>query len=101
MRSKAHNALTVALVLHRTRIYKCAMKKFGFIGQMRNELFLIVIYHSSLVKAAVNGLRICKLLRDRLTGTGHGATVFVAPLEYATTCHHFFIFQLSNAEQVP
>jgi hypothetical protein len=27
---------------------------------MRNEHFLIVIYHSSLVKASVNGLRICK-----------------------------------------
>ena len=27
---------------------------------MRNKPFLIVIYHSSLVKAAVNGLRICK-----------------------------------------
>ncbi len=25
------------------------------------NIFLIVIYHSSLVKAAVNGLRICKL----------------------------------------
>ena len=76
-------------------------EKFSFNGQMRNELFLIVIYHSSLVKAAVNGLRICKLRKDSLTGTGHGATVFVAALEYATTSHHFFIFQLSKAEQGP
>jgi hypothetical protein len=37
------------------------MKKITFNGQMQNEHFLIVIYHSSLVKAAVNGLRICKL----------------------------------------
>jgi hypothetical protein len=37
------------------------MKKIIYNGQMRNELFFIVIYHSSLVKAAVNGLRICKL----------------------------------------
>ncbi len=37
------------------------MKKITYNGQMRNEHFLIVIYHSSLVKAAVNGLRICKL----------------------------------------
>ncbi len=37
------------------------MKKIPYNGQMRNEHFLIVIYHSSLVRAAVNGLRICKL----------------------------------------
>ncbi len=37
------------------------MKKITYNGQMQNEHFFIVIYHSSLVKAAVNGLRICKL----------------------------------------
>ncbi len=37
------------------------MKKITYNGQVRNEHFFIVIYHSSLVKAAVNGLRICKL----------------------------------------
>jgi hypothetical protein len=37
------------------------VKKINYNGQMRNEHFLIVIYHSSQVKAAVNGLRICKL----------------------------------------
>jgi hypothetical protein len=42
MRSKAHTALTAPLVLHHTRIYKSAMKKFD--GQMRNEFFFIVIY---------------------------------------------------------
>jgi hypothetical protein len=61
MRSKAHNALTAPLVLHLTRIYKCAMKKFGFKCQMRNEPFLIVIYHSSLVKGAMNAAHIGKL----------------------------------------
>jgi len=61
MRSKAHSALTAPLVLHHTRIYNCTMKKFGFNSQMQNEPFLIVIYRSALVKAAVNGLRICKL----------------------------------------
>jgi hypothetical protein len=61
MRSKAHIALTVPLVLHHTRIYKCAMKKFSFNGQMRNEPFFIVIYHSSLVKGAMNAARVCKL----------------------------------------
>jgi hypothetical protein len=61
MRSKAHSALTAPLVLHHTRIYKCAMKKFGFNSQMRNEPFLIVIYHSSLVKGAMNAARFCKL----------------------------------------
>ncbi len=61
MRSKAHTALTAPLVLHHTRIYKCAMKKFGFNCQMRNEPFLIVFYHSSLVKGAMNAERVCKL----------------------------------------
>jgi hypothetical protein len=61
MRSNAHSALTAPLVLHHTRIYKCAMKKFGFNCQMRNEPFLIVIYHSSLVKGAMNAANICKL----------------------------------------
>ncbi len=61
MRSKAHSALTVPLVLHHTRIFKCAMKKFGFNCQMRNETFFIVIYHSSLVKGAMNAARVCKL----------------------------------------
>ena len=36
-------------------------EKITYNGQMWNEHFLIVIYHSSLVKAAVNGLRIFKL----------------------------------------
>jgi hypothetical protein len=30
-------------------------------GQMRNKPFFIVIYHSSMVKAARNAARICKL----------------------------------------
>jgi hypothetical protein len=37
------------------------MKKFGFNSQMWNEPFLIVIYHSSLVKCAMNAARVCKL----------------------------------------
>ncbi len=61
MRSKVHTALTAPLVLHHTRIYKCAMKKITFNGQMRNELFLIVIYHSSLVKGAMKAASVCKV----------------------------------------
>ncbi len=61
MRSKVHTALNAPLDLHHTRIYKCAMKKFGFNWQMRNEPFLIVIYHSSLVKGALNAAPVCKL----------------------------------------
>ncbi len=61
MRSKTHATLTAPLVLHRTMIDKCAMKKFGFNGQLRNKLFLIVIHRFSLVKAAVNALHICKM----------------------------------------
>jgi hypothetical protein len=61
MRSKAHTALTAPLVLHHTRIYKCAVKKFGINGQLRNKLFLIVIHRFSLVRAPMNVLRICKM----------------------------------------
>jgi hypothetical protein len=68
MRSKAHRALTAPLVLHHTRIYKCAMKKFGLNCQMRNEPFLMVIYHSSLVKGAMNAGRIC-ILRNGVKKT--------------------------------
>jgi hypothetical protein len=37
------------------------MKKITYNGHMRNEHFLIVIYHSSLVKGAMNAARLCKL----------------------------------------
>jgi hypothetical protein len=61
MRSKAHTALTAPLVLHHRRIYKHAKKKIIIIGQMRNKPFLIVIYHSALVKSAMNSARVCKM----------------------------------------
>jgi hypothetical protein len=37
------------------------MKKIIINGQLRNKPFLIVIYRSPLVKAAMNAARICKL----------------------------------------
>jgi hypothetical protein len=40
------------------------MKKITYNGQRRNEHFLIVIYHSSLVKGAMNAARLCKLRND-------------------------------------
>jgi hypothetical protein len=46
------------------RIYTCAVKKFGINGQLRNKLFLIVIHCFSLLKAAMNALRICKMRND-------------------------------------
>jgi hypothetical protein len=61
MHGKAHTAPTAPLILHRTRIHICSMKKFGVNGQMREKHFLIVIYRFSLVKAAMNAARICKL----------------------------------------
>jgi hypothetical protein len=61
MRSKAHTALTAPLVIYHTRIYKRAMKKIITNGQLRNKHFFIVIYHSSLVKAAMNPARVCKM----------------------------------------
>jgi hypothetical protein len=36
-------------------------EKVWFQLPMRNEPFLIVIYHSSLVKGAMNAARVCKL----------------------------------------
>jgi hypothetical protein len=59
MSSKAHTALTLPLVLHHKRINKCAMKKIIIYGQMWNKSCLIVIYRSSLVKAAMNAVRVC------------------------------------------
>jgi hypothetical protein len=58
------------------------MKKSGFFSQMRSEPFLIVIYHSSLVKGAMNAARLCKLhngVKKRLS---------------------FFYFQWSKVDQV-
>jgi hypothetical protein len=37
------------------------MKKFVINGQLGNKLFLIVIHRFSLVKAAMNAPRICKI----------------------------------------
>jgi hypothetical protein len=37
------------------------MKKIIYNGQMRKEHFFIVIYHSLLVKGAMNAARVCKL----------------------------------------
>jgi hypothetical protein len=37
------------------------MKKFSINGQLRNKLFLMVIYRCSLVKAAMNAASVCKL----------------------------------------
>jgi hypothetical protein len=61
MLSKEHTALTAPLVLHHTRIYKCAMKKIIFNGQRRKKHFSIVIYHFSLVNGAMNAALLCKL----------------------------------------
>jgi hypothetical protein len=78
MRSKAHTALTAPLVLHHTRIYKRDMKKIIFNGQMQNKHCLIVIYHSSLVKGAMN-VNCAMVLKKRL---------------------NFFFFQWSKVDQV-
>jgi hypothetical protein len=82
MGSKAHTALTAPLVLHHTRIYKRAMKKIIINGQLRNKHFLIVIHHSSLVKAAMNAARVCKMRNG-----------VCKPL-------NVFFFQLSKAERI-
>jgi hypothetical protein len=43
-------------IIHRKRIGKCVMKKFGINFQLRNKLLLIVILCFSLVKAAMNAI---------------------------------------------
>jgi hypothetical protein len=48
----------------------------------------------SLVKAAMNATRLCKLRKDYPTGIGNGAMVLTKRL-------HFFIFQLPKAEERP
>jgi hypothetical protein len=58
------------------------MKKIIFNGQMRNKHFLIVIYHSSMVKGAVNAapfVNCAMVLKKRL---------------------NFFFFQWSKVDQV-
>jgi hypothetical protein len=57
MCSKAHTALT-APGFTSYKDLQMRYEKIIFNDQMRNEIFLIVIYHSSLVKAAVNGARL-------------------------------------------
>jgi hypothetical protein len=42
------------------------MKKIIINGQMPNKHFLIVIYHSSLVKAAMNAVNRAMVLKKRL-----------------------------------
>jgi hypothetical protein len=69
MRSKTHTALTVPLVLHYTVQGLAIRNEIVCInGQWRNKLFLIVIHSFSLVKAAMNAPRFCKMLEKCLTG---------------------------------
>jgi hypothetical protein len=75
MRNKTHTVLTAPLVLHRPRIGNYAMKKFYISGQWRVKLFLIVLYRFSLVKAAMNAPRFCKLRKNCLTGIDQCAMV--------------------------
>ncbi len=58
------------------------MKKIIFDGQRRNKHFFIVIYHSSLVKGAMNAARLCKLCNG------------------VKKCLNFFFFQWSKVDQV-
>jgi hypothetical protein len=68
------------------------MQKFGINCQLRNELFLNVMFHSSLGKSVMNALHLFKLCEGYFTRIDHGAMVLTKRL-------HFFIFQLPKAEQ--
>ncbi len=54
MRSKAHTALTAPLVLHHTRIYKCALKKSFSMAKCGMNFFW-------LVKGPMKAARVCKV----------------------------------------
>jgi hypothetical protein len=60
MRSEEHTALTTPLVLHHIRIYKRAMKKIIFNGQMRNKHFLIASFFTGKSRWLLM-VRVCKL----------------------------------------
>jgi hypothetical protein len=47
-------------------------EKFGINGQLGNKLFFIVIHRFSLVKAAMNALRICKTPSVSFFSTAQG-----------------------------
>jgi hypothetical protein len=71
----AQTAPAAPFVLHRTRLGKGAMK-FGINCTWRTELFLIVIFHFSIGKAAMK----CSTSVERVSfcGIGQGATALVA-----------------------
>jgi hypothetical protein len=98
MRNKAHTAPTVPLVLHPTRIEKYATKKFIINGQWQNKLFLIAINCFSLVKAALNAPRVCKLRKNWLTVIDQCAMVLKTPqfLHFSVN-----IFQVRNEFSPP
>jgi hypothetical protein len=64
------------MVLHRTRIDKCATKKF-IIRQWWN--FFDVIHRFPLVKAAMNAPRVCKFRKNCLSVIDQGAMVVKTP----------------------
>jgi hypothetical protein len=49
---------------------------------LQNKHFLIVILCFSLVEAAMNAWRRCKLCQDCFTSTGHGVMVFIKHLDF-------------------
>jgi hypothetical protein len=61
MHSKAHTTLTVPFGLSLYKDLQIRYEKIIINDQIRNKPFLIVIYHSSLVKATMNAARVCKL----------------------------------------
>jgi hypothetical protein len=61
MRSKVHTALTAPFGFTSNKDLQTRYEKIIINGQMRNKPFLIVIYHSLLVKAAMNAACICKM----------------------------------------
>jgi hypothetical protein len=57
------------------------MKKFSINGQLRNKLFLMVIYRFALVKAAMNAASVCnKTPQFLLFSIAKGGTKAIAHL---------------------
>jgi hypothetical protein len=64
------------------------MKKFGINGLLLSKFFLFVIHRSSLVKAAMNVARICKMRngvskRPSISEVGKRTTFDLLPLPWA------------------
>ncbi len=95
LNGQMHSKAQTALVLHHTRMYvQMCYEKNHINCQMWNKHFLIVIYHSSPVKAAMNAARVC-ILRNGMKKT-HQFLLFSQAKEGTKTIAHLSIAEGSS-----